>query len=76
MYEVWSEVSTCVLLGCCFTDAGDVPLEQMLHNCIRQRDELLEIKKLSERQSVILKKLRETVTSGEFVKLCSDNFFN
>ena len=50
---------------CCFTDAGDVPLEQMLHNCIRQRDELLEIKKLSERQSVILKKLRETVTSGE-----------
>lgn len=45
-------------------DAGEVPLEQVLSNCVRQRDELLQIKKLSERQSIMLKKLRETVTSG------------
>lgn len=46
------------------SDTADVPLEQVLENCIRQRDELLEIKKLSERQSVMLKTLREAVTSG------------
>jgi len=53
-----------------FTDTGDVPLEQILSNCVRQRDELLEIKKLIERQSVMLKQLRETVTSGEIVDSC------
>jgi len=54
-----------------FTDAGEVPLEQILNNCVRQRDELLEIKKLSERQSMMLKKLRETVASGETFYCCS-----
>jgi len=49
------------------TDADDVQLEHALSNCIRQRDELLEIRKLSERQSLMLKRLRETVTAGESI---------
>jgi len=51
-----------------FTDAVDVSMEQVLNDCIHQREELLEIKKLSERQSVMLKKMREAVTSRESVQ--------
>ena len=67
-------IRNCEYIPSLFADADEVPLEQILSNCIHQRDELLEIKKLSERQSTMLKKLRETIASGEslycYVTLC------
>lgn len=68
--SVYTEVDICHYLFNMyywFTGTDDVQLEQVLSNCIRQRDELLEIKQLSECQSVMLRRLRETVTAGEFI---------